>query len=368
MRDFKPHRIYIDSRSVNHMLTKRVCAHFSDIPQETINDLRTLIDIYNQKEDTITQGKRALLLTINKGAFVKKCPGTKNYICCGYQILHLASQCDLDCSYCILQSYFNNPLITLFTNMDDMFSELHSKLLNDAERTWRIGTGEFSDSLTFDPFTKISEDLIPFFCEHENAILELKTKTANIENLLRFNVNGRIVIGWSLNTAPVVKNEERFAAPIKHRLEAARMCAEKEYKIAFHFDPLFYYPGWEKDYKRTVDRLMKAVPHEKIAWISLGCFRFMSPLKKTIMERFPASEYIFDEFFPGFDGKMRYLKPLRIHMYTHLVKCLHRYNPNVFVYLCMESAEVWNHVFGYTPKKFGSLARALDKRVFSQAC
>lgn len=63
-----------------------------------------------QTPDPIAAGKEYLLLTQNKGAFIKKCPGTKDYICCGYQILHIGTFCTMDCSYCILQAYFHPPV------------------------------------------------------------------------------------------------------------------------------------------------------------------------------------------------------------------------------------------------------------------
>ena len=38
------------------------------------------------------------------GAFVKACPGTPEYICCGLEILHIGQGCPMDCRYCALAS------------------------------------------------------------------------------------------------------------------------------------------------------------------------------------------------------------------------------------------------------------------------
>ena len=127
----------------------------------------------------------------------------------------------------------------------------------------------------------------------------------------------------------------------------------------FHFDPIIYYPGWEEDYKKTIDWLFKYIQPEGIAWISLGSFRFMPRLKHIIKRRFPQSDIIYGEFIPAIDGKRRYFKPIRIHVYRKILSWIREYAPNVVVYLCMELPDVWERVFGFIPDK-GKLKEMLD--------
>jgi len=360
-----PYCIYIDEAARHYPLTQHMCDLFPHCPQHIVQDTKTFLREFNEVRHAITEGKKSFFLTVNKGTFVKKCPGTKNYLCCGYQILHSSSQCSLDCTYCILQSYFNNPLITFFVNTNDLFCELDTKLDKDKNRLWRIGTGEFTDSLVFDDITDFSSMLIPYFIKKENAILELKTKTVQIDRLLEHDPRGKIVLGWSLNAKNITKNEEHGAASISKRLDAAKRCAQHGYKIAFHFDPIFYFSGWEKGYKEAIDMIFTRLDPVHIAWISLGCFRFIPSLKKIIETRFPQTDYTYDEFITGLDGKMRYPKTVRIDIYRKMHSWLKSHNDNLFIYLCMESAEVWKKAFGYTPRIFGSLANGLDAQVFS---
>ena len=63
--------------------------------------------------------KGTLRLIPFKGAFLKPCPGTKEYICCGYKILNVGTNCPMNCSYCILQAYFNKPSLRLFVNLEE---------------------------------------------------------------------------------------------------------------------------------------------------------------------------------------------------------------------------------------------------------
>ena len=59
--------------------------------------------------DEFSQSKKQIYLTEFKGQFFKKCPGFhKGMACCNYFVLNLGFQCDMDCSYCYLQSFINS--------------------------------------------------------------------------------------------------------------------------------------------------------------------------------------------------------------------------------------------------------------------
>ena len=66
---------------------------------------------------------------------------------------------------------------------------------------------------------------------------------------------------------------------------------------------------------------------------------------------------------PGPDGKFRYLKALRIEMYRKIVNWIKAYNPKQFIYLCMESSEVWEKVFGFHPTNRNELDRLFAERI-----
>jgi hypothetical protein len=90
----------------------------------------------NSAADPVGRGKQVLYLTRNKGGFLKPCPGTREYTCCDYQILHVASFCTMDCSYCILQSYFHPPLLQFFVNREDLDGELTDFLQKRPSAAW----------------------------------------------------------------------------------------------------------------------------------------------------------------------------------------------------------------------------------------
>jgi spore photoproduct lyase len=313
---------------------------------------------------SMRQSKRILYLTAFRGQLVKPCPGTKEYICCGYQILNTATNCPIDCSYCILQAYFNQSFIRLFANTDEIFRRLKAYVTEQKGNPVRLGTGEFTDSLALDPVTRFSSLLAEAVADCPNLVVELKTKSQGIENLMRLPRVDPFILSWSLNAEVVIQKEEQGAAGLNERLAAAEACQKKGYRLGFHFDPLIYFSGWEEAYRNTVDRLFQRIRSESIAWISLGCFRYLPDLKPIIQERFPRSRFIHEEFIPAIDGKKRYPQTLRVEMYRRMVGWIRDYVPEAMVYLCMESPVVWKKVFGFIPGEgHPTLAEMLDGRV-----
>ncbi len=308
-------------------------------------------------------GKRTLQLSRHPGAVLKACPGTPGYICCGYRILHLGFGCPLDCSYCILQGYLNRPNLNVFVNSEERVDEVLETVDLEPESLFRIGTGEFMDSLALDALTGWTARLLPRFAARRNVVLEFKTKTTAIEGLLRLPQRERIVVSWSLNSPLIAAREEHGAASLAARLAAARRCQQEGFSIGLHFDPLVAHPGWEEGYRRTVELLERHLKPERIIWISLGSFRFMPALKPLIRKRHPASRVLDGEFVTGLDGKLRYFRPIRTELYAFLGETLRRWHPDPGLYLCMESDLVWRRALGWSPRDSAGLSRYLDGRV-----
>jgi spore photoproduct lyase len=352
-----PQQLFIDTHVRDHPETVSVCRRLN-LPMRYVDDPSQLYHWINQAADPIQRGKQVLYLTRNKGGFLKTCPGTRVYTCCDYQILHVASFCTMDCSYCILQTYFHPPLLQYFVNREALDAELTA--LFSRNRISRVGTGEFTDSLIWEAWTDLTQYLVGRFADQDTAVLELKTKTVDVARLEGLAHRRRTILAWSLNTPAVIKDEERRTTTLNDRLKAALRCQKWGYPLAFHFDPLVLYPGCEADYRRVVKRLFETVSPDNIAWISLGTLRFMPSLKPIIARRFPRSKIAYGEFITGLDGKMRYFKPLRIALYRQMVEWIRTAAPQVTVYYCMEDDEVWQQTMGKVPSPSGGVGRMLD--------
>jgi len=363
MVPFPIEKIYLDEEAENDRVSQALLKSLPNIPVEKVQDKRPLIKQYLSMRDPIGFGKTHFLLTRFYGRRLKPCPGTSNHICCGYRVINVITNCPMDCSYCVLQGYLNNPFLTLYTNWDDLLQEVDTFLSRDPRSLIRLGTGELSDSLVLDSIFPVSQVLIPFFAQKQNGILELKTKSAEVDQLLHLNHRGKTVISWSLNPQKIIDEEEIRTAPLRERIDAAERCQGAGYPIGFHFDPIIYYEGWERGYRETILSVFNKVDPQKVIWISLGGFRYPPQLKGIVKERFPETKIFLGELFPGRDGKFRYLKEIRVEMYQKMLGWLRDVDSNLFIYLCMESQEVWQKVFGWAPENSHHLSHLFETRV-----
>ncbi|MBF0386785.1 MAG: hypothetical protein HQL20_02895 [Candidatus Omnitrophica bacterium] len=268
---------------------------------------------------------------------VKSCPCTPGVVSCGYHNVNFGFGCPFECSYCFLQNYTNSPGIVFPANIDDFFQAFAGY----AGQNIRLGSGETADSLAFDHLTGFSSGIVDFFRSYPGTVFEFKTKSDNVAGLLAVAASANIVTGWSVNPQAVIEREEHYSAGLARRLAAARSCAAAGYRTAFHFDPVFYYPGWQADYALVVEDIFRAVPRDSMAWISLGTLRMTVRQKKMIENRFPLNTILSAELLTAPDGKVRYHDFVRVEVYRFLLSLLRGRAPKVPVYLCMEPAEIW---------------------------
>lgn len=351
-------RLYIEREVVGRPNVAAIQARLN-VPTVVVDDAREVYDAVMAHEDPIQKGKEVLFLNRNRGAFIRKCPGTRHYTCCDYMILHVGTFCTMDCAYCILQSYFHPPVLQYFVNHDDMKGELESHF--EAKAFRRIGTGEFTDSMIWELWTDLSGMLVPEFAGQSHSVLELKTKTTAIEALKGLDHRRKTIMAWSVNTETVIRENERGTASLAARLKAAEACESWGYPLAFHFDPMVLYDGCEADYEKVIDTIFQTVSPKNVVWISIGTFRFTPSLKPIIQKRFPDSPIVYGEFISGIDDKMRYFKPLRIGLYRRVYEVIRSIAPDVTVYFCMEDDEVWQKSFGFIPSDRGGLPEMLDR-------
>lgn len=334
-RPFYPKTVYIERSVKDTPLAERVRSAFPQADfRETDGKTQVGSPYFSHRLDT-------LLIHQEKYDFLKPCPCSCGSAGCGYNLVNLGFGCRFECEYCFLQQYQNLHAILLPANIDEFLSKIDQGAFRSGpfDRP-RIGSGEFTDSLVFDDLTQYSAKLVPFFRARPHLQFEFKTKSVNIAGLLQAGGCENVVVSWSVNAARVTQGAEHFTASLAERLQAACEVARGGYRLGFHFDPVVIYKGYQADYARTVEEMADTLPHDKIAWISVGTLRFSRELKKQIETRFVSNTILDGEFLLDFDGKMRYSEAQRIEAYQFLVPLLRKTFPKAIVYLCMEDPQV----------------------------
>ena len=345
MQNFQPEEVIVERGSEASPIYRNLQRSLPDVRFRVVDDIASA----NGSGD-FGSAKKKLYLAKHKGEFFKKCPGSEGQVCCNYFVINFASNCPMDCSYCYLQEYLaDNAALKVFSNVGDLIDEADATLKKHRGLFFRIGTGEITDSLALEPFTGMVREILPYFAQQPNVLLELKTKSDCVDGLLDLDPKGRVVVGWSMNPQRVIDADEHGTASLTERLNAAKRVQEGGYRLGFHFDPMIEYPGWEVDYAAMLDQTFATIDWRKLPWVSLGVLRDTPGLKRTMRERFPRSQLLTGEQVVCPDGKLRYFQPLRVDMYRKMVGWIRRAAPTVKIYLCMESREVWQQVFGFAP-------------------
>ena len=292
---------------------------------------------------------------VKDGLGLGLCPvASEKTRCCNLLTLDAVESCGFDCSYCSIQSFYNQNTITF----DSGFKDKLLKLELDKNKTYHIGTGQASDSLLFGNREGVLDALFDFARENPNVILEFKTKSDNIKYLLENEVPNNILCTWSLNTPTIIQNEEHLAASLNKRIAAARKVADKGVKIGFHFHPIVEYENYLNEYKEVYNRVLKEFKADEVALVSFGTLTFIKPVIKQLRDREFKSK-ITQMPFEDASGKSSYPQKTKVEMFKHAYESFSPWHESVFFYLCMEEHEMWEKTFGYQYSTNNDFERAM---------
>ncbi len=271
------------------------------------------------------------------------CPvASPNTRCCNLLTLDAVQSCGFDCSYCSIQSFYNENKV----GFDKNFKENLKSLQLDPNQIYHIGTGQSSDSLMWGNKEGILDALFEFALKNPNVILEFKTKSNNIKYFLENEVPSNIICTWSLNTPTIIDNEEHLAASLEERLDAARKVANKGVLVGFHFHPIVQYENYLDEYEKVYKQLLTMFTPKEVALVSLGTLTFIKPVIQKIRSRNFKSK-ILQMPFEDANGKASYSLETKREMFKHAYDTFKPWHKEVYFYLCMEDESLWKEVFGF---------------------
>ncbi len=345
------------SRDLGMWNEKRIIALFPDHSQRKVVYSR-LIKAYKEIRDkpnsyenftlkNIPQEQKFTFKVAPKEGFgLGLCPvASEKTRCCNLLTLDAVESCGFDCSYCSIQSFYNQNTITFDSSFKD-------KLLNlnlDRNKTYHIGTGQASDSLMFGNREGVLDALFAFAGNNPNVILEFKTKSDNIKYLLENDVPKNILCTWSLNTPTIIENEEHLTASLEKRINAARALADKGVKVGFHFHPIVEYVGYLDEYQKIYEKLILQFKPSEVALVSFGTLTFIKPVIKQLRGR-EFHTKITQIPHEDASGKTSYPESTKVEMFKHAYESFKAWQEGedkVFFYLCMEEHHMWAKTFGY---------------------
>jgi spore photoproduct lyase len=321
-------------------LAKKIFAYYVSLHkslQETPNN-------YQGFEKVKYDVRKYSFKTVEKEGFgLGSCPvASEGTRCCNLLTLDAVESCGFDCSYCSIQSFYNQNKV----GFDKNFAKKLDNLELDSNEIYHIGTGQSSDSLMWGNKEGVLDALFRFAKKYPNVILEFKTKSNNISYFLENKVPKNIIVTWSLNPQVIVDNEEHLTASLDERIEAAKKLRDRDILVGFHFHPIVVYENYLEDYKAIAKRLVNEFKSEEVVLVSMGTLTFIKPVMKKLRERKLKSK-ILQMPFENINGKQSYPIEIKKEMFKTLYDAFEPWKKDVYFYLCMEAHSLWKDIFGY---------------------
>jgi len=321
-------------------LSKKIFEHYVSVHkslQEKPNDYKSFDEVkYDVRKYSFQEIEK-------KGIGLGACPvASEGTRCCNLLTLDAVESCGFDCSYCSIQSFYNQNKI----GIDKDFKKKLENLELDSNEIYHIGTGQSSDSLMWGNREGILDTLFQFARDNQNVMLEFKTKSDNIKYFEENEVPKNIIVTWSLNTQTIITNEEHLTASLKQRISSARILANKGVLVGFHFHPIVVYKDYLSEYQEVYETLIEKFTPEEVVLISMGTLTFIKPVIKQLREREMKTK-ILQMPFETINGKQSYSIETKKEMFKHLYDSFKPWHGKVYFYMCMEAHSLWKDVFGY---------------------
>jgi spore photoproduct lyase len=290
------------------------------------------------------------------------CPvASEETVCCNLRTIDAVENCGFGCSYCTIQTFYDANVV-----IDADLKEKLNTIELDSQRLIHLGTGQSSDAMMWGNQHGLLDALRDFAEDRPNVLLELKTKSKNVAYLLERDIPPNMVPSWSLNTPTIIENEEHFTASLDERLSAARRVADRGIKVAFHFHPLVFYENWKRDYVEITGELIRQFQPNEVAFVSFGSVTFIKPVIQAIRRRARPTKMLQMDWVPGAKGKLSYPEPIKQAMFAAAYEALTPWHGEVFMYLCMEKAELWRSTFGFAYESNEQFEADFCRKVFEK--
>ena len=218
--------------------------------------------------------------------------------------------------------------------------------------------GEHTDSLALDHLTRMTSDFIPFVTTIPNSQLELRTKSANVQNLQNLDHQGRTIVGFTLSPQLVIDGSEgENAVSIEDRIEAVRQCQEWGYPVSLKIDPIIPFDGWQEAYTDLIGQLADTLDRKLVHHYATGVLRWDTKNLKLCRKMFPDSGLWQFDYSDIHSRKRAPSEQERREIYLYILPRMQAAFPDVEHYLSMEMKDFAKEII----REAGGLKVTTDK-------
>lgn len=280
--------VYIEKAMVGHPQAQAMLARLGS--KITLIECQHYREIFNRKSQDFPSQKANPAFIIAQKPTHRVLPAPEGFGIGGqhnYYFSHLLN-CPYDCRYCFLQGMYRSAHYVAFVNHEDFQQDVVS-ILNQYpdDPSITFFSGYDADSLALNAKTHFLETYLPFFAKHPRALLELRTKSANMSSLLKLPPIPNAVVAFSLTPDATARQVEHRAPSVAARIAAMAALQEHGWQIGLRFDPLIYTDDFEAYYERLFADVFSVINTDRIHSVSTGLLRFPDKMYQTIASMYP---------------------------------------------------------------------------------
>lgn len=297
-------------------------------------------EVFNRKNQSfrLQKQKPALILAQKASSFVLPVPASYTLgKSANFYFSHILN-CLYDCRYCFLQGMYRSANYVLFVNFEDFQKALLEKI-EEHPLGATFFSGYDGDSLALNPLSCFLESFIPFFKDHPNHELELRTKSNAIHPLLSFAPLPNVILAYSLSPPWIVERFEHKTARAHQRLKALKQLQDKGWPIGLRFDPILYHPHWEKHYGEFFDEVFHTLDPHRIHSVTLGPFRMPYKMALSLQQQFPEEALFFHQLSQK-SGQLTYTQKVEDQLMGFCQAKIKSYVPQDCFYPSLEKASL----------------------------
>lgn len=294
--------LYIEKDALNYTQTDKIISLFPRAEKIYIKNYKNIFD----KNVPLHQEKSIIIAKLTWSA-IGKTPDNYWHTPNTY-FFKTSLNCVFDCAYCYLKGAFKNDFQVYFVNYDEIKNEISEVIgqtppvhdvhfppqLRGTEGELRFYSSDYSDILWSNNLSNFLEEFVPFFEKFEDVMMEVRTKSTNIEEILNlWFIPKNTEFAFSLNPKELIEKYETWTPWLNDRIKAINKLLEHGYKVWLRFLPLLPVKDYEIIYKDFVDYIKENIDIEKIHSSFASGLLYTKEDYNKILKKYPKLDILY---------------------------------------------------------------------------
>lgn len=293
--------LYIEKDTINYPQTQKILSLFPDADKIYIKNYKNIFD----KSIPLHQEKSIIIAKLTWSA-IWKTPDNYGHTPNTY-FFKTSLNCVFDCSYCYLKGAFKNNIQVYFVNYDDIKKQINEVIKKEQNPPNPLNKGDlkeqvpirfyssdYSDILWSNKISNFLEEFVPFFENFENVMMEVRTKSTNIQEILDlWFIPKNTEFAFSLNPDELIKKYEKWTPSLDDRIKAINKLLELNYKVGLRFLPLLPVKNYENIYKEFIDYVKNSIDIKKIHSSFASGLLYTKEDYNNILKKYPNLDILY---------------------------------------------------------------------------